>query len=468
MNIKKIIILLIFLFSVNTAFSQSDSIDMMLQKITAEKDDNMRFDIIYLSLASIGESNPLLGLKYAQKLLEYSQNNKDKIGEAYALSFFGKMYAVSGDIEKGLGYALKGKEIAEQTGNEKILALSNSMLGLIYSNLYDFPKAISFYMASVQSAEKANYKQAQVWGFQHLSEIYLSMNLVDSALMFAQKDYELSQRIKYYDFMSYTLINLGSIHGKLGNSAIAIGYFDMAIQESYKSNSPKQLNRSFTAKANYFYDINRKDSSAVNAKKAIDVVQNTAFSNYSIRPAKLLLDIYKKNNSDSALKYSEIYRIANDSVFNVKTIQQTQLMTFEHDLHQQELTLEKIKEEEQRNQIIQYILIALGIITFLILFLLLSRSFITNIKLIEFLSVLALLIVYEFLNLLLHNFFEKITNHSPVLLLLALVCVAAILVPFHSKIEKWSTARLVEKNKIIRLAKAKKTIEELEDKTDNI
>ena len=367
-----------------------------------------------------------------------------------------------------MGYALKGKEIAEQTGNEKILALSNSMQGLIYSYLSDFPKAISFYKASVQSAEKANYQQAQIWGFQHLSEIYLSMNQVDSALMYAQKDYEFSQRIKYYDFMSYTLINLGSIHGKLGNSAVALGYFDMAIKESHKSNSPKQLNRAYTAIANYFYDINRKDSSAVYAKKAIDVVQNTAFSNYSIRPAKLLLDIYKGNNSDSALKYSEIYRIANDSVFNVKTIQQTQLMTFEHDLHQQELDLEILKAEQQRNLIIQYILIALGIVTFVILFLLLSRSFITNIRLIEFLSVLALLIVYEFLNLLLHTFFEKITNHTPVLLFLALVCVAAILVPLHQRIEKWSTARLVEKNKIIRLAKAKKTIEQLEDKADNI
>ena len=97
---KKIIIIISFLFSVNTAFSQSDSIDIMLQKISAEKDDNMRFDIIYLSLASIGESNPLLGLKYAHKLLEYSQNNNDKIGEAYAMSFMGKMYGVSAISKK--------------------------------------------------------------------------------------------------------------------------------------------------------------------------------------------------------------------------------------------------------------------------------------------------------------------------------------------------------------------------------
>ena len=81
---------------------------------------------------------------------------------------------------------------------------------------------------------------------------------------------------------------------------------------------------------------------------------------------------------------------------------------------------------------------------------------------IEFLGVIALLIVFEFLNLLLHPFLERITNHSPIVMLLALVCIAALLVPLHHKAEKWATAKLVEKNKKIRLAAAKKTIEQLE------
>ncbi len=459
---KKIITLFYFLLSIQTAFSQNAGIDSMLQKIAAEKDDSKRIDIMYRSLVIIGETNPVLGLKYAQKLLDYSQINKDKIGEAYAMSFTAKMYGVSGNIEKGLGYALKGKEIAEQTGNGKLLAMSTTFLGLIYKYLGNFAKSITYYMASVQLAEKANYQQAQVLGFQNLSEIYLTINQVDSALMYAQKEYELSLRIKYYDFFSYTLINLGAIHGKLGNPAVALGYFDMAILESNKSKSPRQLNRAFTAKAKYFNDINQKDSSIIYAKKAIAAVQNTDFASNSIKPAQLLLDIYRGNNVDSAFKYSELYRITNDSLFNTKAIQQTQLMTFEDELRQQKSADEKMKEEQQRKENIQFALIALGIITFIILFLALSRRHITNTKLIQFLGVVALLVVFEFLNLLLHPFLERITHHSPVLMLLALVCIAALLVPLHHKLEKWATNKLVEKNKQIRLAAAKKTIEELE------
>src|SRR6185436_15882068 len=115
-------------------------------------------------------------------------------------------------------------------------------------------------------------------------------------------------------------------------------------------------------------------------------------------------------------------------------------------------------EEEKRKHNIQYALIALGIITFLILFLLLSHSFVINERVIRFLIIIALLIVFEFLNLLLHPFLERITHHSPVLMLLALVCIAALLVPMHHRLEKWAVHKLVEKNKKVKLKEAEKVI----------
>src|SRR5262249_12000108 len=138
------------------------------------------------------------------------------------------------------------------------------------------------------------------------------------------------------------------------------------------------------------------------------------------------------------------------------------LMTFEEDARQQELAVAQYKAEVTRKNNIEYTLIALGIISFIILFLLLSRRLITNSKVIEFLGVVALLIVFEFFNLLLHPFLEEVTNHSPLLMLLGLVFIAALLIPLHHRLEHWARAKLVEKNKQIRLAAARKTIERLE------
>ena len=129
---------------------------------------------------------------------------------------------------------------------------------------------------------------------------------------------------------------------------------------------------------------------------------------------------------------------------------------------QKELAEKREQENEEHKNNLQYAAIALGLVSFVILFLLFSHTIIANQKLIHSLGVVALLIVFEFLNLLLHPYLGELTHHSPILMLITMVCIAAILVPLHHKIEHWTVHKLVEKNKKIRLAAAKKTIEQLE------
>lgn len=177
----------------------------------------------------------------------------------------------------------------------------------------------------------------------------------------------------------------------------------------------------------------------------------------------MIANIYEKSNCDSTLKYANIFQVANDSFFSKKANEQVEIMSAEYDLRQMELAASNEKEAENKKLNIQFALIALGIIIFLTLYLLLSRSFITSTQAIEFFGVLALLIVFEFLNLLLHPLLESITNHTPVFMLLALVCIASILIPIHHKLEKWATNKLIKKNKEVRLENAKKTIIKLEE-----
>ena len=170
---------------------------------------------------------------------------------------------------------------------------------------------------------------------------------------------------------------------------------------------------------------------------------------------------------DSVSKYFRLAIITKDSLYSMEKTRSTEALNFREQLRQQEVETEKQKAEVERRQNIQYALIALGIIILISLYLLLSRSFITNTNLIKFFGVIALLIVFEFLNLLLHPFLERVHHHSPILMLLALVAIAAMLVPLHHKLEHWATTKLVEKNKAIRLAAAKKTIEQLENTQTN-
>jgi len=182
-----------------------------------------------------------------------------------------------------------------------------------------------------------------------------------------------------------------------------------------------------------------------------------------INTSALLRKVYFAiGQKDSANFYADLKDAYSDSVFNEQQISQIQNISLSQFI-KEHIEKDKILEEKRQHRLnLQYTLIAAGIIVLFTLYLLLSRSFITSSKLIEFFGVITLLIVFEFLNLLLHPFLEKITNHSPLLMLFGLVCIAALLVPLHHKIEKWTTMKLVKKNREIRLAIAKKTIQKLE------
>jgi len=461
---KKIITFFCFFIISQTAFAQNVDAAATLKKIAVEKDDDRRVDLILECFGVTQESDPVLDMQNAQQLLLQSQKNNDKIGEAAALGEMGYNYWSFGNTVKHLEYDLRALAIAEETGNKKLIALCKNFLAHNYSYTSnpDFRKAIKLYQEAEEAAIAGKSPILQSWALMNLGSTYYIMGLLDSALIYTQRTYELISRIKYTQYLSYVLTQFGDLHGKMGNASLSINYYSLAAQEAVKNNLPRFLSLSYRNLA-YYYKANKQiDSASVYAKKAIRSVENTAFAYLMVaEPAQLLLNIYKNNNSDSALKYSELYRIVNDSLYSSRNVQQTQSLIFENDLRQQELAAEKIKAEEQRKQNIQYALIALGIITFIILFLMLSRRHITNAKAIRFLGVVALLVVFEFLNLLLHPFLERITHHSPVLMLLALVCIAALLVPLHHKLEKWATYKLVEKNKQIRLAAAKKTIEKL-------
>jgi hypothetical protein len=64
--------------------------------------------------------------------------------------------------------------------------------------------------------------------------------------------------------------------------------------------------------------------------------------------------------------------------------------------------------------------------------------------------------------LFIHPYLEEWLHHSPALMLLILVAIAAHLIPLHHRIEHWVLHTLIARNKRLRLAAAKRTVAKLE------
>ncbi len=465
---KKIITLLCFIASMKGAIAQNNNTESPKAALASYSNPMERFTATINYLETIdSRAGSNIDSAICIDLLQIAQQLKNDSLLATSYNWIGYYFNQSkGDNTTALEYFFKALPLAEKFNDRRrISSLYFDIAGTFYSlkNIDEFFRFTKKGGENLPEKSSSKYDYMLVQYQRNMGIAYLEKNQLDSALFYEQAALQTSERLKLSTFQLQTLQLLGSVNTKMNEHELADVYFKKALVLSDSIKSEIRKMAFFQRYIPFLTQNNRMDEAKVQTEKLWLLSGNTQNLNFKLVATGYKKDLFDKlNNTDSAYYYSKVESAIRELIFNQNNQNVIQALAFKEQLRIIEDQSKKTEEAQQRKQNIQYALIALGIIILLTLYLLLSRSFITNTKLIEFFGVVALLIVFEFLNLLLHPFLERITHHSPVLMLLALVCIAALLVPLHHKVEHWATAKLVEKNKKIRLASAKKTIEELE------
>lgn len=460
---KKIFLFLILTFSVFKISAQAPEIDSLNKLLHSTIPDTTRVEV--LRQLSFYDQTFQHGLDWSTEGLALARKIKYEKGEAGCLKQIGNQYYGVSNYSMALHYYLESLKIRERIKDINGIANSNHGIGAIYFEQGDYRKSLSYYEKALLMHPVDNYRLAIV--NQDYGDCYFQMNIPDSALIRFQRSYEAFNLTNDKYQLNITLTGLGKVQFKMGNSELALGYYRQAVKNGIAYNDTFYLSFTTLEIAKLYDAIGPQDSSIFYAKQSLFFAQHYNVLKNIIASGKLLSKLYKNKNDNDALRYLEISQAANDSLFNREKTMQIQNMFFNETERENELAEKEKVAIEERKQNLQYASIALGIVTFIILFFLLSRSIVVTEKWISFFGILGLLIVFEFINLLIHPILESTTHHSPVLMLLALVVLASLLIPLHHRMEKWIKEKMTEKNKRIRLENAKKTIEKLEGETNN-
>jgi tetratricopeptide (TPR) repeat protein len=455
---RTLLFVIIFLHTTLFSFSQT-RIDSALHELANSKEDTNKVKTLNWLAFKFVWNDPKKAIQYALPALSLTQKLKYKKGELNSLFAIGEAFAVTGNHDKAIELKFKGLKMAEEMADKSLIGqtLLNIAAGYFYQG--DYERTISYTKKAMQMPEfydKSRFNQERANGF--LGEAFFKLNKLDSALYYIQRAYEIDLELDRHWAVPY--FYLAHIHAARKHYDLALQYYKLGLE----GDKPKKdVVDGHLGIATAFHKMGKTDSALFYVQKTIEEGTRLGFQEQVLEAATIAKNIYKSNGlRDSAFFYQELVTEARDSLYNQEKLRAVQNLTFNEQLRQLEVEANQLQEKEERKHNLQYAAIALGIVTFLVLFFLLSNSIIANQRLIKFLGILGLLIVFEFLNLLLHPFLDKITNHQPVLMLLAMVCIAALLIPLHHKLEHWITHKMVEKNKKIRLAAAKKTIATLE------
>jgi len=465
---KKIILLFCFITGMQAVHSQDYTADSFKDNLVKASSPLERFHLIDDKLKEQLTNSGMVDSALCIQLFQIALELKTDSLLATGYNWIGNYYSVTkGDNTTALEYYFKALPIAEKTKNKRRISsiyfdiaevysyLMNSEEHLRYTrkggdNLPDQSHPLYYFMLAQYQANLAIY--------------FIRTKNVDSALYYAHA-YELTgNKVKGILFEYSNMHISGAAQAVAGKKDLADLYYKKAIALAPELKGSIGKLRFGSSYIPYLLNDSRFDEAKEQARQLLIVGKEYNNDNFRLLGAGYMRQVSDSlHQADSAYYYARMEIAINGQIYSQNNNNKLQALAFNEQIRSMEEQAKQAEAEQQRKQNLRYALLALGIITFVILFLALSRRHITNTKVIRFLGVVALLVVFEFLNLLLHPFLERITHHNPVLMLLALVCIAALLVPLHHRLEKWATHKLVEKNKQIRLAAAKKTIEQLEN-----
>lgn len=438
----------------------TDSLKRML--LHARPDTTRSMLLAQLSRAYM-YSQPDTALLFAEQGLSLARSASFPKGEANSLMAAANTFLNMGNGAKALELGLQVLLKAEQINDRQLQARASSNIGAVYSTEGDYRKALEYTAKAKAIAVELADLPRQQRALNNIGDCYEKLGRLDSARLYMNQAYDLAVQLNEPGAIGMALNNFGNIYSKMDQPDVAMANYRMSLPFYKEAQDDDGLCETSIGMARLFARKEQHDSALFHAKRSYEIARSAGFTKRVLTAASFLAEHYRSTNVvDSSFKYLSAVIVAKDTLFDQEKIKQFQSLSFDEAMRQHDLAAQRAIEEQKRSDNLEYAFIAVGLVTFILLLFLLSKSVIVHEKWIHFLGVLGLLLVFEFINLYFHNIIAEITHHSPLLMLLALVAIASLLIPLHHRIEHWVTHRIVAKNKKLQLAAAKKAVARLE------
>ena len=383
---------------------------------------------------------------------------------ATASHHVGDAFNGSADAALQLKYFYQGLEYAQRSGSPNYIGTAQKQIATVYKTLGDLPRALGLLKLALANVTWNNQINRVCC---HLSDCYRLMGQPDSALYWAQRSNIITDpgADPYAYARSYYM--LGSAYAAKRERQLADVHFARAIEVADSFHVMIPLFGSLLGRGQMELEVGDIPAAITDGRRALLVSEKGGNLEGLIGAADLLRRAFKASGQlDSAYRYYDLRVLYADSLINATNLNKLQNMAFAQELKDQEDAKLKAEEVATRSRNIQFGIIALIVLTLGIFLLVFSRTAVVGAKAIKNLSLIALLLFFEFINLLVHPLLGEITHHSPLLMLLCMAVIAGLLIPLHHRMEKLITDMLVSKNNRVRLEAARRTIEELESNTD--
>ena len=338
--------------------------DSMEYVLTTKVDDTTKANLLGLLSFSFAFNQTDKSVTYGQRGVQLSQQLGYKKGVAYCSQSLAWGLWGLGNYSNALQIALNVLRLYEELNDKQQIAHTHYLLANIYRDFGDYKRALVDAQKGVKTYEQLNV--SDFIGNSIIGSIYDLLNQLDSASHYIRKAVDLENK-EGKSRWGWLLYLQGNIHRKMKHYDSAMFYYRTALPLV----EHKDIVETYNGIAILYKETGRIDSSIFYATEVLKKWRYVSYQRGILQATNILTENYKKiNQQDSAIKYLELSKELNDSLFNQTNERDIQNMAFNEQLRQDEILRER---QQNLNRLKMYALIAAGLV-FLITALLLWRN----------------------------------------------------------------------------------------------
>lgn len=433
------ILALFLLFAAEAQKYRADSLRQLLNTVLADT-NIVRYKWLLADAISVYNTDSALLL--SQQAYSRASEIKYLEGQSRSLGVIANVFIKIGNYPQALDYYLRKLKIDEQRNLPRNLASVNINLAIVYVYQEQYQNALTYYYVADSIIRTNNLEDIKYHIALNLGDVYDRIGQSDSAFMYFNRSLNLALALNERDLIGASKVGLGHSYFKMADTALAKKNYREALLNLEAAADEDLMCEAALGLAKLYSKYRMPDSAQHFANFSLYLATKDGFQSRQLDAVNFLTLHYKDlNATDSAYRYLQMAQVLKDSISSKERIRQSQILSSNENIRQIEIAENKKKAAEERSKQLQLLFIGMFIPGLFLILLFLSRIKI-NVKVIKTAGIISLLILFEYLTILLHPRVVELAHHKPIYELLIFVCIAALLIPAHHRIEHWLISKL--------------------------
>ncbi|MFP4608642.1 MAG: BREX system ATP-binding domain-containing protein [Candidatus Aenigmatarchaeota archaeon] len=211
----------------------------------------------------------------AEKFLNEGMEIAEEVGNekliAETLHKLGSVHFGKGDYERALEHLKEALSIRKSIGDEAGMAKSINNIGTVYWNKGDLDKALQLFKQSLELERKIGNKQGIAQSLNNIGTIYWNKGELDRALENYEKSREISKEIGDEAGIANTLHNMGLIHYNKGDLEKALQDYKRSVEIKENIGDKEGLTGSLTGIGDVYAEKEEFEKAEENYWKSIEI-----------------------------------------------------------------------------------------------------------------------------------------------------------------------------------------------------